>query len=301
MTLERLFAWLVVVFWGISFLATKVVVQVLDPFFAGFLRFSLAFFFLFFISGGKPRLFNRNIVMAGFWGVFSYFAFENSALMFTEPTNAAIIVSSAPVFFLLFSHLVQKKKTTSKMYLGVILSFLGVALVVLNGRFVLKLNPLGDLLAFGAALSWVFYTHHIERLGSLSFRENAGIMFWGVVFFLPFSVGKFWRINEMDLSVAISLLYLGLVCSGLAYFLWNRAIERLGSRTTTNMIYYIPVVTAVAEHLLKLKLPSALLVGGVVFVIIGLLIFEREVQYETENSARGMRKNRAEETRPSVD
>lgn len=59
MTLERFFAWLVVVFWGISFLATKVVVQVLDPFFAGFLRFIFAFFFLFLISGGRPKLFNK--------------------------------------------------------------------------------------------------------------------------------------------------------------------------------------------------------------------------------------------------
>ena len=298
--MERFFAWLVIVLWGVSFLATKVVVQVLNPFLAGFLRFLLSFLFLSLVSG-RPKIFNRDIFMAGFWGVFGYFAFENSALMFTEPTNAAIIVSSAPIFFLLFSHIVQKKKTTAGMYLGVLLSFLGVVLVILNGRFVLKLNPIGDLLAFGAALSWVFYTHHVERLGSLSFKENAGIMFWGMVLFLPFSAGKFHQVLGMNASVIVSLIYLGILCSGLAYFLWNRAIEKLGSRRTTNMIYYIPVVTAVVEHTVKMRFPSALLIGGVVLVVLGLSIFEREAEHETESSTDRMRKDRPEKARSCSD
>ncbi|MCD6550934.1 DMT family transporter [Thermotoga sp.] len=299
--MERFLAWLVIVFWGISFLATKVVVQSLNPFLAGFLRFLLAFLFLGLVSGRRPKLFNRDVFLAGFWGVFGYFAFENSALMFTEPTNAAIIVSSAPIFFLLFSHVVQKKRTTVGMYLGVSLSFLGVVLVILNGRFVLKLNPLGDLLAFGAALSWVFYTYHVERLKNLSFPENAGIMFWGMVLFLPFSAGKSHQLPDMNSLVIVSLLYLGLLCSGLAYFLWNRTIERLGSRRATNMIYYIPVVTAVVEHTVKMKLPSALLIGGVVLVVLGLSIFEKEVEHEAKSSTDRMRKNCPEEARSCSD
>ncbi|PLV59299.1 DMT family transporter [Thermotoga sp. KOL6] len=297
----RFLAWLVVVFWGISFLATKVVVQSLNPFFAGFMRFLLAFLFLVVISRGKVKLLNRDVMLAGFWGVFSYFAFENSALMFTEPTNASIIVSSAPIFFLLFSHLIQKKRTTTGMYLGVSLSFVGVSLVILNGRFVLKLNPIGDLLAFGAALSWVLYTHHVERIKTLGLSENAGIMLWGMLFFLPFSVGKFGQLSDVRIPVWISLFYLGLICSGIAYFLWNKAIEKLGSRETTNMIYYIPVVTAVVEHLVKLKLPSILLIGGVVLVVLGLSIFEREGKHEVENRSDRLRKNCSEETCSRID
>ncbi len=48
---------------------------------------------------------------------------------------------------------------------GAALAAAGMALVVLNGRFVLHLAPAGDLLALAAALMWMVYSLVIKRLG----------------------------------------------------------------------------------------------------------------------------------------
>lgn len=276
--MDQVGAWLVVFFWGISFIATKKVVQIIDPFSAAFLRFSLAFLFLLPFSRGKLRMKNPHVFLASLWGVFGYFAFENSALVHTAPTNAAIIVSSAPILHLMSSHLFRKKKVNTWMYVGSLLAFAGVALVVLNGRFVLRLNPIGDFLAFGAAVSWVLYTHHIEKLGKVGVPENVAIMFWGALFFLPFFLKSAPSI-QFSFELLFPLSYLGIVCSGISYFLWNKAIERIGGEKTTNMIYFIPVVTAISEHVLKRSFPSPVLLLGVFLATSGLFVFRRGELY----------------------
>ncbi|MGJ8455288.1 DMT family transporter [Pseudothermotoga sp. U03pept] len=285
----RLLVWLVVLFWGVSFVATRVVVLSIPPITAALIRFLIASVALMLTTRKLPRLNNWHTFFAGFWGVTMYFFFENSGLVYTYPTNASLIVSSAPILYTLFSHVVQKKRTTVMEYLASIIAFFGVAIVILNGRFVLKMSLKGDLMLLGAAFAWVFYTYHVEKMPEPdSLTGVMNITVWGVLTLIPFAVFEERPQITLTLPVIISLLYLGIICSGLAYVFWNLGIMRVGARYTTNTIYFIPVVTSVAEALLLKNLPNLYTVLGGILVLLGLWLFNREERgRESESLSKG--------------
>ncbi|ONN27605.1 membrane protein [Thermosipho affectus] len=271
---------LVVLFWGLSFISTSVVVKEISPLFAAFMRFLIALLVLFIVpKKRKIDLFNIHKILAGFWGITMYFVAENFSLKFTTPTNAAMIVSTAPIWYILFTQIVHKKKTHIFQYIGSTIAIVGVGLVILNGRLYLNVNPIGDLLAFGAALSWVFYTHHIVKLSDhSSITAVFEITFWGVVTLIPFTFVEYAYFTPkiiFSINVVFGLLYLGILCSAVGYILWNKSIEILGDRTTTNAVYIIPIVTAIFENILFKRWPTFLLVSGIILVVTGLYIFEK--------------------------
>jgi len=271
---------LVTIFWGASFVATKFVVNVFEPFPAALYRFLIALFVLLPFTK-KKKIANINAFWSGFWGITMYFVFENTALRYTSPTNAAVIVSSVPLLYVLFTHVFHKVKTNKYHYLGSVLAFLGVALVILNGRM-MKLNPLGDILAFGAAISWVFYTHYVVRIKDVvGIDQTFSITFWGVVTLVPFSLLQNMQ-AKFEIKSVSSLIYLGIICSALGYLLWNKSIEVIGDRKTTNFIYFIPLVTVISEFLLMKSKPTIYNILGVTMLILGLYIFERREEYGKE-------------------
>jgi len=270
--------WSVTIIWGISFIATRVVVHSIPPITAALIRFLIASFTLLLFSRGKiSNIFSKDVIFAGFWGVTAYFILENSGLVYTYPTNASLIISSAPILYTIFSHLIQGRKTIVNEYIASLFAFAGVTIIILNGRFVLKINPLGDLLMLGAALSWVFYTYHVDRIESGdSLSIIASITIWGSIFLLPFSLFENKSMIHIDSKIIISLLYLGVVCSGIAYFFWNKGIKRIDPRYTTNMIYFIPVVTSVADSIILGNLPNLCTLIGGIMVLSGLWILNKK-------------------------
>ena len=100
------------------------------------------------------------MIALGITGGSLYFLTENAAMLFTTATNTSLIVCSCPLFaMLLFAVFFrQSEKITRLQAFGSLIAFLGMAVVVLNGHFVLHLSPLGDLLAFGACLCWAVYS-----------------------------------------------------------------------------------------------------------------------------------------------
>jgi len=271
---------IVTILWGLSFIATKIVVKDIPPLTAAFFRFSIALFALYFLPRKRNiSLFNKHKILAGFWGITAYFAAENFALKLTSPTNAAMIVSTAPIWYVLFTQLFHKKKTKIIQYIASIVALIGVALVILNGKIYLKVNSLGDFLAFSAAFSWVFYTHHVTKLKDhSSLTAIFEITFWGIITLIPFSIFEYIFFKpklNFNMSSIFGLLYLGIFCSALGYFLWNKSIEVLGDRSTTNAVYLIPLVTAVSEALIFKQIPTLLLISGIILVVLGLYVFEK--------------------------
>lgn len=282
--LYKIFIWLVVFFWGMSFVATKVVVSYIPPATAALIRFLIALVFLIFVNRKFPKILNLHGFFAGFWGITMYFYFENAGLVHTFPTNASLIVSSAPILHILFSHIIQKKKATMMEYIASFIAFSGVAVVILNGKFALKINPVGDIMLFGAASVWVLYTYHVEKMpNSDSLEGVAAITFWGVVTLVPFSLVEKNSWVSFNPASFVSLMYLGVVCSGIAYVLWNKGIKKVGSRYTTNTIYFIPVLTSIAESIFLKRLPNLYTIFGGAMVLVGLWLFNfsrRRLVYE---------------------
>ena len=156
-----------------------------------------------------------------------YFLAENTALTITSASNVSIIVASSPILTALLAHIFTKdEKLKINTIAGFIIAFIGVAFVVFNGTFILKLNPIGDLLAFISALSWAIYSlilkNVVNRYDNIILIRK--VMFYGLLTSFPFLLLEKKPFNLEALAnpkLLISILFLGVVGSGLCYLIWK--------------------------------------------------------------------------------
>ena len=160
---------------------------------------------------------------------------------------------------------------------GFVIAFLGVMLVVFNGVFVLKLNPVGDVLALAAALLWAIYgflaRRMLEKLNSSLVTRK--LMFYGFLSSTPLLLCEAREIPlqfTLGFGDVCSLLYLGLICSAVCYLLWNRAIYQIGALKTNLYVYFVPLITMLASAVFLKENITATGFIGIVLVIGGMVL-----------------------------
>lgn len=222
------------------------------------------------------------LAAAGLTGGSLYFLTENIALEYAPASNVSLIVCTAPVWTALLLSLIDRsERMTRRQTAGCALAFVGVVLVVLNGRFVLHLSPRGDLLALSAALLWMLYSLVIKRLGDrlpVAYVTRK-VFFYGIVTILPWFAWEPFDLPAATLrhpAVWGNLLFLGVVASLLCYVLWNAAMTRLGAVRTTNYIYLNPLVTMLTAALVIDERITPAALCGAALILSGMWLAERE-------------------------
>ncbi len=242
----------VVMVWGSSFVFTKILLNAgLTAAQIFLLRFAISYVVLLTYSVFKKshRWFARNwtdelkMVGLGITGGSLYFLAENSAMNYTSAINTSIIVNACPLFTALLVGFVYKSERISAHQMtGTVLSLVGMAIVVLNGRFMLHLSPKGDLLAFVACMSWVVYSLIMVKMSKQydSLFITRKVFFYGVLTILPYFIidpGMPSLSLLVRTDVVLNLVYLSVISSVACFLLWNWAINKLGVVITTNYIY----------------------------------------------------------------
>ena len=257
----HLVAVLTVGIWGLTFISTKVLIgHGLSPQEIFFLRFLIAYLGIWFISPRK--LFADNwkdefwLFLGGIAGGSFYFFTENTALEITLATNVAFIVCTAPLLTTILSLWIYKKeKVTRGLMAGSLLALVGVALVVYNGSFVLKISPLGDFLTLLAAFSWAFYSLIMRKMSNrygITFITRK-IFFYGVLTILPAFLVHPWNFDIARLlepAILFNLLFLGVLASLICFVVWNVVLKQLGTIRASNYIYLNPLFTLVGSAFL---------------------------------------------------
>jgi drug/metabolite transporter (DMT)-like permease len=273
-----------VLFWGFSFISIKVTVAVFPPMSLGMLRFAIALVFLFFIKqklAPCEKLRRRDIPLlfgAGFTGVTLYFFCENNGVSLVSASEASIAIGAIPVLTMTadwlsgkIAHNKSAVRVKARQWLGALISIAGVWLVA-GVSLALSGSVLGYVYMSGAALSWVGYSLLTRPLFERCSRIY--IVFWqsaaGFVCFIPFSAFELSRWGRPDLPVLAHLVFLGICCSALGYWLYARSLEALGMSISAVFINLIPVVTVaggffiLGDRLTLLQwLGAALVIGGV--------------------------------------
>ena len=168
---------------------------------------------------------------------------------------------------------------------GSVLACLGMAIVVLNGHFVLHLSPLGDMLAFGACLCWAVYTllvrRVVEKYSTLFITRK--VFFYGLLtiipyyFFNPSEITLFTiHYSLFTLPVILNLLFLGVVASMLCYLLWNWVISKLGAVTATNWVYFNPITTILFAWWLLHEQITLWFLLGTVLILVGMYLADKK-------------------------
>ncbi len=278
----HLIAILTVGIWGLTFISTKVLIEHgLSPQEIFLLRFLMAYLGIWFISPRK--LFADNwkdelwLLWGGVTGGSFYFFTENTALEITLATNVAFIVCTAPLLTTILSLLIYKKeKATAGLVGGSLLAMAGVALVVYNGHFILKISPLGDFLTLLAAFSWAFYSLIMKKMSG-RYRTTfitRKIFFYGILTILPAFILHPWQFSLSGLwqpAVWMNLLFLGVLASLVCFVVWNIILKQLGTVRASNYIYLNPLFTLIGsavlldEQFTVMSLMGAMLILGGVY------------------------------------
>lgn len=287
-SLGHLLALFTIVVWGTTFISTKVLLRTFSPVEIMFSRFLIGFVLLLLFSPKRLRLQSKRqewlFVGAGLSGITLYCLLENIALTFSSASNVSIVVTIAPFFTGLLSGWVLKaEKPRPQFYVGFAAAITGVVLISYNGSSALRLNPLGDLLAVLAAMTWAVYsilTRKIGQLGHSTIQTTRHIFFYGLLFMLPtlffmdFPAMLKGFTNPVNLG---NILFLGAGASALCFVTWNTAMKILGAIKTSVYIYLVPVVT-VATSVLVLREPlTPVLILGAALTLAGLWLSETKL------------------------
>ena len=289
----HLAALLTVIIWGTTFISTKVLLADFQPIEILFFRFLMGLLALVIIYPRRLKQtgFRREIVFiaAGLCGVCLYYLLENIALTYTMASNVGVIISVAPFFTAILSHLFLKReeKLRANFFIGFFAAMFGIGLISFNGASP-QLNPIGDLLALLAAFLWACYsilTRKISDYGYNTILTTRRIFFYGLLFMIP---ALFLFDFKLDLSrfvnpvYLLNILFLGLGASALCFVTWNFAVKVLGAVKTSIYIYLVPVIT-VAASVLIIHEPFTWITGtGTVLTLAGLFISERKRSKNTE-------------------
>ena len=289
----HLAALLTVIIWGTTFISTKVLLADFQPIEILFFRFLMGLLALVIIYPRRLKQtgFRREIVFiaAGLCGVCLYYLLENIALTYTMASNVGVIISVAPFFTAILSHLFLKReeKLRGNFFIGFFAAMFGIGLISFNGAS-LQLNPIGDLLALLAAFLWACYsilTRKISDYGYNTILTTRRIFFYGLLFMIP---ALFLFDFKLDLSrfvnpvYLLNILFLGLGASALCFVTWIFAVKVLGAVKTSIYIYLVPVIT-VAASVLIIHEPFTWITGiGTVLTLAGLFISERKRSKNTE-------------------
>ncbi len=283
----RVVALVAIVFWGVSFVATKAVLREVGPVTLITIRFALGVTFLTIVLLHRreklipPRTFLPSLALMGFVGVFVHQMLQAWGLTMTSAINTGWLIGLIPIWTAALTIIFKGERFGVTRTSGLVLGFAGTLLVVTGGdvssaAFALP-SARGDLLVLASTLNWAIYSiighAAIRALGSL--RATTWSMTIGWLMLLPFfTLTRGWNeIGNLSLAGWSALLFLGVACSGLGYLFWYGALARLDAGSVAAFLYIEPLITLAAAVLLLGEVVrlgtlagGALLIAGVAMV-----------------------------------
>jgi len=204
-----------------------------------------------------------------------------AAVHTTTAINGAMIQTSMPAVIILATLVLFKERVSGLQILGVAICFVGAFIVILRGRWDTLLEMSfapGDILIMSAVFLYALYSALLRRrpaIHPLSFLiYTFGI---GIIFLLPLYVWEQTGSATMNLTrpVILSILYVAVFPSIVAYFCWNRGVEVLGANRTGLFINLIPVFASVLAILFLGESLQAFHLIGMGLIFGGMILFNR--------------------------
>ena len=289
-TVGHITALITIVIWGTTFISTKILLTDFTPIEILFFRFLLGLLVLIAVYPKRLKIKDKKqeftFAAAGLCGICLYYLLENIALTYTMASNVGIIISVAPFFTAVLSHVFLKteEKLKVQFFVGFVVAMIGICLISFNGKE-LELNPIGDILAVVAALVWAVYsllTRKISSYGLNTIGTTRKIFTYGILFMLPFLFVFDFNLDVQKVikpEYALNLIYLGLGASALCFVTWNYAVGVLGTVKTSVYIYIVPVITATSSVIVLKEKITWVAAIGIGLTLIGLFFSESKLKF----------------------
>lgn len=279
-------ALLAVIIWSGNFVVARAVAGLIPPWQCNFWRWFIALIILLPFASKHwgtdwPAIKKnwRGLSLLAILGVTLLNTLIYKAGQTTESINMALLVPTAPVVILILSRVLYSEPISPRRMAGVLVVLAGVAVLVSRGDWDrlahLRFNE-GDLWALGGVLCFGLYSLFIRQrspeISPIGFSLATFAL--GLLYSLPFTAIEAVMLPRPHLStpLVVSVLYAGIGCSALSFWLWTVAIDRIGP-VRAGMVYYsLPVFAGIAAMLvLGESVAPAQLLGGAL-VISGIIV-----------------------------
>lgn len=289
---------IVAILWGGTFVAGRFIQSDMPSLLSATLRFSLGSI-TFIVLLGLPNIGWKRITINQFWpilllgfaGVFLYHLFFFYGLQLIPASRAALIVSLNPAMIAFLSFLIWRERITLKKSYGIALSVIGAMIVLLSNTNMQDRSSsiIGDLAIFGCVVTWGIYTvagkNTIKSIGAL--HTVAYSIFIGTILLLISSIisptvtwNHFELLTQTDI---VSLLYLGILGSALAYVWYYQGIDQIGAANAGTFIALNPLTAVIAGYLLLNETISPSIILGGIFIITGIILTNRPSKLSTQH------------------
>jgi len=278
-----LFAILSMLFWGLSFVWFKIVVQWYEPITIIFLRLlisgSLMMVFMLLTRSWQTikRKHLKYFLLLAFSQPFCYFLGESFGLKLVSSTIASVIIATIPLFSPFAAYFLVREKVTMPVVLGIIFSFAGIILMLINPDFSLNASPKGVLLLFLAVFAAIAYSVIIRKISHeynpVTIITHQNLI--GAVYFLPlFLVFDFQHFITVTPTreLILAMLQLSVFASTLAYVFYIIAIKGIGVIKANVFANLIPVFTGFFSFIILGETFTALKIGGMLLVLFGVVV-----------------------------
>ncbi len=277
---------LTTLFWSGNFVLSRGMHAEIPPLGLSFWRWSVALAILFLFGFGhlwKQRGILRDhlgfIALQGLLGVAGFNTLIYMAMQSTTAINAVLVNSCIPVLIALSSWIIYKEKMSPRQCLGVLISLGGVVLIISRGEMAQLLAVTfnrGDLLVLAAAFVWALYSANLRLYpkGLHPFAYQSGIIIIGLAVILPFYLVEMLGGKTMTITVStvVTILYVALFASILAFVFWNRAVRIIGANRAGVFILLMPVFSTILAVIFLGETIQPYHLKGIILVFSGILM-----------------------------
>jgi len=244
--------------WGGMYVVSKVVLEVIPPFTLLAIRLILGAITLGLVIALRQKTeFTRkqfiDSLLVGFVGYGVSLGFQFVGTKLSTASNGSLVTSATPAFVLLFAPILLKEKTTVRGIFALAVSSLGVIAVIdprtadfSSSLFMGNLRLfMGNLSLLAAALTWALYSVLVRKVSkSADLLVSSTVMLMGgipsSVLFGIFEVNH-QGLGEITYGVIGGILFLGIISTAVAMFLWNFAFAQLPATAASLTFFAQPV------------------------------------------------------------
>ena len=274
---------LAMIFWGYSFVGTKISLEALNPITLILSRLIVSSIFLLILTktfGMLEPIKKADLKWFILLTVFEplcYFLGETFGLQLISSTLGAVLIATIPLFVPWAAWILFKEKVSLLNLIGIIISVVGVVMIIFERDLTFNVSLTGILLLMIAVFSAVGYTMVIRHISNS--YSPITIITWqnlmGIVAFLPlfFAIDfQSFHFSFFSSKIIYTIIFLGIFPSSLSYAFFTYAIKELGVNRSSIFTNLIPVLTALFAYFLMGEELPGVKIAGITVVVFALTI-----------------------------
>lgn len=268
-----------------NFPVVKAVLREMEPLAFNALRFPCAAFAVWFLlkaQGRRLMPYRKDWLTVVALGAAGHVIFQVCFIFGLDLTltgNAAILLSTTPVWVLLLSAALGRERFNVSILIGVLATLAGMVILVTGGGDEVGGAGGGDLLVLGAAVSWSVYTvfgrRMTRRRGVL--EMTAWTLWAGLPFIVLMGIPDLMRTDWGAVTAGswLGIAYAGVFAIAVAYLLWYRGVRAIGQSRTSVYQNLVPVIALVAAWLWLSETPTPQQLVGAGVILAGVVAARR--------------------------